>query len=373
MSIHRRSTQRKGTVYEVRVRDPEGREVSRTFPTLAGAREFEREQQRAKTRGSWIDPAAASMTFREWSASWLSSNPGKRPSSWARDEVIVRRHLVPELGPRRLGSITKLDVQHLVNSWDAAPRTVKRQFGVLRAIMNAAVDADLIGRTPCRAIDLPEVRHEQRPIVGPDELGRLADELGPDYGPMAYLGVVLGLRWGECAGLRVGRLDFLRGEVAVMEQITRGPHGAPVEGAPKSDAGRRTLTAPPALMAMLADLLARRGLTGADGDELVFPAPEGGALRYEHWRTRQWLPATADAGVPGLRFHDLRKANATGMVAEGVDVKVAQARLGHTDPRLTLAIYAQATSDADRAAAERLGDRFMPSSSKKSGRGKNAG
>lgn len=92
---------------------------------------------------------------------------------------------------------------------------------MLRAIINAAVDADLIGRTSCRAIDLPEVRHEQRPIVGPDELGRLADELGPDYGPMAYLGVVLGLRWGECAGLRVGRLDFLPGEVAVMEQITR--------------------------------------------------------------------------------------------------------------------------------------------------------
>lgn len=75
MSIHRRSTKRKGTVYEVRVRDPEGREVSRTFPTLAGAREFEREQQRAKTRGSWIDPAAASMTFRDWSASWPSSTP----------------------------------------------------------------------------------------------------------------------------------------------------------------------------------------------------------------------------------------------------------------------------------------------------------
>ena len=372
MSIHKRSTQRKGNVYEVRVRDPEGREVSRTFRTLTLARDFEREQQRAKSRGSWIDPAAASMTFREWSATWLRSNPGKRPSSWARDEVIVRRHLVPELGPRRLGSITKLDVQQLVNSWTGAPRTVKRQYGVLRAIMNAAVDADLIGRTPCRAIDLPEVHHDDRQIVTGGELERLADELGPDYGPMAYLGVVLGLRWGECAGLRVGRLDFLRGEVAVLAQITRGPHGAPVEGAPKSAAGRRTLTAPPALMAMLSDLLARRGLTGADADELVFTAPEGGPLRYEHWRHRQWLPATVAADLPGLRFHDLRKANATGLVAEGVDLKVAQARLGHTDPRLTLAVYAQATSDADRAAADRMGDRFMPGRSK-SGRGKNAG
>ncbi len=47
------------------------------------------------------------------------------------------------------------------------------------------------------------------------------------------------------------------------------------------------------------------------------------------------------------------------MVLDGVDVKTAQARLGHSDPRLTLAIYAQATSEGDRSAAEKLGARLM--------------
>jgi integrase len=64
-------------------------------------------------------------------------------------------------------------------------------------------------------------------------------------------------------------------------------------------------------------------------------------------------------GLDGLTFHDLRRANATGLVAEGVDVRTAQARLGHSDPRLTLAIYAQATGEADRVAAERIGARFL--------------
>jgi len=63
----------------------------------------------------------------------------------------------------------------------------------------------------------------------------------------------------------------------------------------------------------------------------------------------------------GLNFHDLRRTNATVMVAEGVDVKTAQARLGHSDPRLTLAIYAQATSEGDRSAASKLGARLMGS------------
>jgi integrase len=63
--------------------------------------------------------------------------------------------------------------------------------------------------------------------------------------------------------------------------------------------------------------------------------------------------------LEGLNFHDLRRTNATAMVAEGVDVKTAQARLGHSDPRLTLAIYAQATTEGDRRAAERLGAKLM--------------
>jgi integrase len=91
----------------------------------------------------------------------------------------------------------------------------------------------------------------------------------------------------------------------------------------------------------------------------VFAAPGGAPLDYTNWRRRIWKPATERAGLEGLTFHDLRRANATGLVAEGVDVRTAQARLGHSDPRLTLAIYAQATGDADRSAATRIGARFI--------------
>ena len=178
---------------------------------------------------------------------------------------------------------------------------------------------------------------------------------------MVYLGAVLGLRWGECAGLRVGRIDFLRGTLTVAEHITRGFGGASVSGPPKSHAGRRTVTVPAALLDLLAELLRRRGLSGADKDAYVFVGRGGGPLEYANFRHRHWLPASKRAGLEGLTFHDLRRANATGMVVEGVDLKTAQTRLGHSDPRLTLAIYAQATTEADQEAARRLGARFMPS------------
>jgi integrase len=165
----------------------------------------------------------------------------------------------------------------------------------------------------------------------------------------------LGLRWGEVAGLRVGDLDLLKGALRVSEQ--RPAHGPP--GPPKSSAGRRWLSLPAALVDMLAAHLSESGLTGADTHHLVFTSPDGQPTDYSNWRRRIWLPAVEAAGVVGAGFHDLRRTNATQLVVGGVDVKTVQTRLGHADPRLTLAVYAQAVHDADRVAAARLDERFF--------------
>ena len=236
---------------------------------------------------------------------------------------------------------------------------MRRQYDVVRAIFTAAVDDDRLVRSPCRNIKLPSIEQENRRVITPEELARLAARLGADWSPMLHLGVVLGLRWGECAGLRVGRLDFSNRTLLVAEQLTRVRHGLTVSGPPKSVAGRRTLSVPAALMDLLADHISRRGLTVQDVDAYVFSMPEGGPLDYAHWRVRYWLPATRAVGLPWLTFHDLRRANATALVTAGVDLKTAQTRLGHSDPRLTLAVYAQATTAADRDAADRVAALFQ--------------
>jgi len=94
-----------------------------------------------------------------------------------------------------------------------------------------------------------------------------------------------------------------------------------------------------------------------DGDTAPITDERDG---YSNWRLRAWLPSTAAAGCPGAGFHDLRRASATAPVAGGVNVRTAQARLGHSDPRLTLTLYAQVVEEADRQAAETLGSQFFP-------------
>jgi len=362
VSVRRRQTARKGVVWDVRLRDPDGRVYTRTFATKREALDFEAAQRTAKAKGTWTDPRRERKTFEEVARWWLNSNPGKRGSAFARDESIVRVHLLPVLGKRAMGSITEPDVQALVNRWaqSHAPRSVKRMYGVLRAVFNAAVDADYIARSPCRRIGLPAASARRGRQLDTESLNDLATALDPRYRPMVYVGAVLGLRWGEVAGVRVGRIDFERRTLTVAEQVTRGRGGVTVVGLPKSDAGHRTLTMPEPLAELLLEHLVNVGLDPIDDvDAYVFSSPDGDALDYSNWRRRIWLPAIRRAGLEGAGFHDLRRLNATAMVLDGTDVKTAQARLGHSDPRLTLAIYAQATTEGDRLASDRLGERFF--------------
>jgi len=360
--IERRTTKTGKIRYEVRLRAPDGRERSRSFPSKREAKSYEAAELAKQARGDWTDPRRAISPFRSVASEWLESNPAKRGSTWVRDETALRKHLLPRFGSTPVGRIDRAAVQRWVNdhSKTHAARTVKRDYGVLRAVLGFAVDRELIGRTPCRGINLPAIEPTDGHLITTEELAGLADALGDHYGVMAYVGAALGLRWGEVAGLRVGRLDLLRCEVSVAEQVVRGQGGRSSLGPPKSRAGRRTMTMPGWLADLLAAHLQRRGLSGADTEAFVFEWPSGGHLTYSSWR-KHWLAAACAAGLPsGFGFHDLRRANATGLVAGGVDVRTAQARLGHSDVRLTLEIYAQATNEADRAAAEIIGRRFDP-------------
>jgi integrase len=362
MSIRPRDTSR-GRVYDVRYRGPDGREISRTFLTKRDALEFEAQQRTAKSRGTWIDPRGSKITVRELGAEWLESNPAKRDSTWARDESALRVHVYPAIGDRTIGSLTPVDIRRLVAEWseDLAPRSVRRIYGTLRAALNYAVEVDRLARTPCRGIHLPAAEPVKAIVPDPVQLVELADAIDPDYSAMIWLGAVLGLRWGEVAGLRVGNVDLLRKSVTIVEQVTRGRGGAGNIGPPKSDAARRTISIPWELADELSAHMKALELTGADPEALLFPNHDGRPLDYSNWRGRVWEPAVESIGMGNLNFHDLRRTNATAMVAEGVDVKTAQARLGHSDPRLTLAIYAQATTEGDRSAASKLGARLMGS------------
>ncbi|MGH9083208.1 MAG: tyrosine-type recombinase/integrase [Acidimicrobiales bacterium] len=317
--------------YQARYPNGAGRDMAAptTFPTKAGAAVFLSRVQTDMERGEWRDPRLGLVTFAAWAQQWLIANPAKRSTTLARDRVVLDTHLLPPLGARPLASITPAHVKGCVDAMAAklAPATVRTNVGVLKAVMNAAVGADLLARSPVRNLRLSSRPPRRRPTLTLGELSALAEATPPGFRALVLTAGLLGLRWSEAAGLRVQDVDFLRRAISVHQTLAEV--GGVIEVAPtKSRASRRTLSAPPFLIDELARHLALHR-PGAGPDDLIFVGARGGPLRRS-FEARFFKPAVERAGLdPALTFHGLRHVATSLMVEMGEHPRVIQARLGH--------------------------------------------
>ncbi len=347
--------------WQARFRDPVNnrlRSAPGTFSSKAAASRYLATVESEMTRGGWHDPTRGEMTFAAWVDRYLEIADHKAATTRSRDETVLRTHLVPRLRELRLVEITPLDVQAIVNEMaqHLAPATVRTNYGVLRAVLNAAVEDERLARSPCRRIKLPRGSATRHRALEPGELHRLAAAMPTEYRLLVYIGGVLGLRWSELAGLRVGRMNVLGRTLEVAEAIKYVSGRLVDDGEVKSKAARRVLGMPEQLSARAAAHLAQRGLSAADDRSLVFTAPEGGPLHYQNFMQRIWRPAALAAGLEGVTAHDLRHTAATYLDAVGAPEQLIRRRLGHGSSDITRRVYVHVLEESDKAVTRALGD-----------------
>jgi integrase len=343
--------------WEARFRDTAGRQRTATFDRKSDATVFLAAAETDVARGSWRDPALGRTPFSDIARDWLASNPRKRPTTYARDAMVVRVHLTPLLGQLPIARVTPADVKSVVAAMEhrgLAPATVRTSYGVLRAILSWAVENDVIDRSPCRGVRLPEPAKSSKPVVSAAEVQRLADAIAVDYRVAVFLGA-LGLRQAEVFGLRVGSVDFLRRTLTVRE-TTNEVEGQFVEGSGKTQSSVRTLSVPQIVLDELAAHLARTGRTAPD--DRVLQSPGGGPVRATNFRLRIYGPALVKADLEGLTFHRLRHSAGHMMREAGVPLEVIQKRLGHASIRTTADIYGSLPEKVDRGVADQLDGLF---------------
>ena len=349
MSIHRRMAA-KGVRWDVRLRRPDGRGYSRTFRTRAEAERFQATELADRARGSWLDPAAGQTLVAVWADEWYRSSVHTwRSRTAAAHRLALDRHWLPRFGHVRVSEMAPRQIQRAINELadQYQPTTIRTYYATLRALMSDAVDADVIGRTPCRGIKLPALRSDEKRVITPAELHRLADAIGERWRVAVYLGGVMGLRFGEVIALRRVDFDLAVAELTITRTITE-TSGQLEIGPPKTKASRRTLVMPTPLAD---EVMAHIERYAVPPTGLLFGDRNGGPVRRSNFARRVFIPAVADAGLDGLTFHGLRHSAATQWVADGIDVRTVQHRLGHSDPRLVLRLYAHASTEADRLAA----------------------
>lgn len=165
------------------------------------------------------------------------------------------------------------------------------------------------------------------------------------------LGAFGGLRWGELAGLRRGRVDVLRSRVCIYETAT--DIGGKISfGEPKTQKSRRTIPLARSIMAELEQHLAENVEPGPDA--LVFTSPSGGPVSRSTFWPQVWKPAVTAAGLDGLRIHDLRHTYVSLMVAAGANPKEVSTWAGHSTVSFTLDRYGHLYDEHGDDVADRL-------------------
>lgn len=338
--------------WEARYRDPSGRQRTRTFDYEADAKAFLSTSEADVIRGAWVDPSGARLRFDEWETDWWSTTTNLRRSTRTRDRGYLDRYVLPTFKGQQLGAIAQPDIRAWVANLTTrglAPATVRLAYGLLSKILSAAVDAGLIGSTPCRKIPLPRIEREEMRFLDPTEVDMLAQAIDERYRVLVLVACYGGLRIGELAGLRRSRVDLLRGTVDVAE-IADETGGHLTYGPPKTRASRRVLSLPRPVIAELESRL----IAVTDPKALVFPAPEGGGLRVNSWRRRFWLPAVEAAGLKPLRPHDMRHTAVALWIAAGASPLEVTRRAGHTSTSFTLDRYGHLFPAADDALRGKL-------------------
>lgn len=350
MSIHARQRKDGKTVYDVRLRPPDGgKEYSKTFRTRKEAERYQAAELVDKARGAWIDPRKGRVTLADYCAGWLAQRHDLRSSTRELYDGLLRRKIIPVLGDVELAAISPSTVRawHAELMATGKVSTAAKAYRLLRTILGTAATDEIIVKNPCAIRGAAVERTPERPVATVAQVEALATAVGDRYRCLVLVATYCGLRLGEVMALRRRHVDLLHGRVRVEESARDVIGGGRCYGPPKTAAGRRTVAVPPHIVPAVEAHLAT--YVGADPDALVFTGETGAPLPRAKWNVR-WRKATAAVGMTGFHFHDLRHTGNTLAAATGASTKELMARMGHASPRAAL-IYQHATQERDDGVA----------------------
>lgn len=310
------------------------------------------------------------LTVAEYLQRWLQDHARQavRQSTYEFYEKLVRLFIVPSIGHIMLDRLTPLDLQHFYTSLASrpgrngpiAPKTIKHVHGVLRTALRRAVKWQLIKSSPAEAVDPPRAARREMTVWTPDQVARFLEVAREHRLYAAFLlAVGAGLRRGEILGLRWQDVDLERGWLAVRQALIRTDTAGNILEEPKTAGSRRLVALSPATVQALRERLAesRREKEAYQEDYhdtgLVFTTPDGKPIDPRNF-TKVFERLAARAGLPRIRFHDLRHTHATVLLAEGVPAKVISERLGHSDIGTTMDTYAHVPPVLQEDAARRI-------------------
>lgn len=306
------------------------------------------------TVGQWLD---------EWFDAYAKVKV--RASSHQTYKGYIENHIKPNIGDIPIEKLTSLRLQKFYRKLltegrvpriesenqpkGLSAKTVRNIHQVISSAMSMAVKHKLILSNPAEGCELPKVEHREMRTIPAEQLGaflREAKESG--VYELYYLDLATGLRRGELLGLKWDDIDLDQGVIHISRQVYR-IDGEIREVPLKTKHSYRNISISKDAVELLREMKTRRV------SEYVFPSPTGGPISPDsvlHMLHR----VLKRAGLPAVRFHDLRHTFATLALQNGVDIKTVSGMLGHFSAGFTLDTYAHVTTAVQKEAANTMGN-----------------
>ena len=266
--------------------------------------------------------------------------------------------MLPRWGETPLRDISHADIQAWVHKLATDPDVRQRKaskqttdddlkglsaarviqaYQVVDQVLAFAVRARYITQNPADDVQLPRKNTPENTALTHEQVRRLAEAAG-ELRAMVYVLAYGGLRYGECAALKVGDVDVSRCRVKVSRSVTAVAHVGMVEGPTKIHQSRSV-----PLPVFVMDLVAHH-VKGRACDELVFAHHDGGWIPRD-WFALRFGKACTTAGIAGITPHTLRHTAGSLALASGASVVTVQKLLGHQSPVTTMNVYSHMLPD----------------------------
>lgn len=305
-------------------------------------------------------------TVGQWMDEWFEAyaKVKVRPSSHQTYKGYIENHIKPNIGDIPIEKLTSLQLQKFYRrllTEGRVPRiesenqpkglsakTVRNINQVISSAMDVAVKHKLILSNPTDGCELPKVEHKEMHTIHAEQLGAFLQE-AKESGvyELYYLDLATGLRRGELLGLKWEDVDLAHGVIQVRRQVYR-IDGEVKEVPLKTKNAYRNISISKDAVEMLKEMEKHRI------SEYVFPSPTGGPISPDSV-LNMLHRVLKRAGLPAVRFHDLRHTFATLALQNGVDIKTVSGMLGHFSAGFTLDTYAHVTTAAQKEAANTMG------------------
>jgi integrase len=284
--------------------------------------------------------------------------PQWAPSARETNLYIVNHHIVPSLGETPLSNLDKFKCQLFLN--DVAKQGFSFTVAdhcrtLLKAMLEEALDADLLGKNPARKLVNPETPEPDKQVLPKEQARKLIESLAFRDRLMVMIAAFCAMRPGEIFGLRWSSRRGFQIEGTAWRGTLR-------PGKAKTKQSKARVTIPNVLIPALRMWRAQNAT--ATLDSLIFPSEKATPMRPENWLRRRVKPFAKAAGITvPVNFRVLRRTFATNAQGHG-NPKDVQAHLRHNDIGTTLTEYTQSIPESVRKLVNAVADEVMSSEEK---------